>query len=362
MIPYLDLSKIHSSIKEELIEAVNNVMKSEWYIMGQELSMFEEEYAEFCRTEYCLGVGNGLDALHIILCAYGIGAGDEVIVPANTFIATALAVSYTGAIPVFADVDEATCNMNPELIEDKITEKTKAIIAVHLYGRLAHMEKINQLAGKYNLYVIEDAAQAHGAIWGGRKAGSLGNAAGFSFYPGKNLGALGDAGAITTSDEELYKRARALRNYGSEVKYHNIYQGFNSRMDELQAAILRVKLRYLDGWTVRRSEIANFFSHNIENRKIKIPRSSGQDNVWHIYSIFCEQRDKLQCYLRDKDIMTQIHYPIPVHLQQAYRDLGYQKGDFPVTEHLADTELSLPIWYGMTKKQLEEVVLALNQF
>ena len=343
MIPYLDLRKIHHDIKGEL-------------------SNFEEEYATFCGTDYCLGVGNGLDALHIILCAYAIGAGDEVIVPANTFIATALAVSYAGATPVLVDVDEASCNMDPGLVEEKITEKTKAIIAVHLYGRLADMEKISQIAKKYNLYVIEDAAQAHGAQGYGGKAGSLSNAAGFSFYPGKNLGAFGDAGAITTNDEDLYKKAKALRNYGSEIKYHHIYQGFNSRLDELQAAILRVKLKYLDQWTIRRREIADLYSHSINNKKIKKVKSSKQDNVWHIYPVFCEERDKLKSYLKNNGIMTQTHYPIPVHLQQAYRDLGYREGDFPVAEHLADTELSLPIWYGMTEEQIEKVVLALNQF
>lgn len=362
MIPYLDLGKMHHAIGEELINAVNTVMQNEWYILGQQLEHFEKEYALFCGTKYCLGVGNGLDALHIILSAYGIGNGDEVLVPANTFIATALAVSYARATPVFVDADLDTCNINPDLIEEKITEKTKAIIAVHLYGRLADMEKIKQIAMKYNLIVIEDAAQAHGAQLQASKAGSFGNAAGFSFYPGKNLGAMGDAGAITTNDDTLYKKAKALRNYGSNEKYHHIYQGVNSRMDELQAAILRVKLKYLEEWTVKRREIADFYSKNIKNAKIKVPLSPGTDKVWHIYPIFCEYRDQLQRYLQDKGIMTQIHYPIPVHLQQAYQSFGYQKGDFPVAEQLANTELSLPIWYGMTETQMDEIVTALNQF
>lgn len=362
MIPYLDLGKMHHGIQEEIAKAVNKVMEREWYILGEELNLFEEEYAAFCGTKYCIGVGNGLDALHIILSAYGIGDGDEVIVPANTFIATALAVSHAGATPVFVDVDEETYNMNPELLEEKITEKTKAIIAVHLYGRLADMEKICHIAKKYNLYLIEDAAQAHGAQLHGEKAGSLSNAAGFSFYPGKNLGAMGDAGAITTSDKSLYEKARALRNYGSNEKYHHIYRGFNSRMDEIQAAFLRVKLQYLDEWTAKRREIADFYLSHIQNKKIRLPDCSGEDNVWHIFPVFCENRDGLQCYLQGKGIMTQIHYPIPIHLQQAYQDLNYQKGDCPVAEHLAVTELSLPIWYGMTKEQIEEIVLALNQF
>lgn len=362
MISYLDLGKMHHGIREELNNAVNTVMQNDWYILGQELEHFEKEYALFCGTKYCLGVGNGLDALHIILRAYGIGDGDEVLVPANTFIATALAVSYVGATPVFVDVDLNTCNINPDLIEEKITERTRVIIAVHLYGRLADMERINQIAAIHNLIVIEDAAQAHGAQMQDKRAGSLGNASGFSFYPGKNLGAMGDAGAITTNDETLYKKAKALRNYGSNEKYHHIYQGVNSRMDELQAAILRVKLKYLDEWTVKRREIADFYSKNIKNAKIKVPLSLGIDKVWHIYPIFCEYREQLQIYLQSKGIMTQIHYPIPVHLQQAYQSLGYQKGDFPVAERLADTELSLPIWYGMTKEQMDEIVTTINQF
>lgn len=362
MIPYLDLGKMHQMIEEEISEAINKVRKSEWYILGQELDNFEKEYALYCGTRYCLGVGNGLDALQIILCALDIGEGDEVIIPANTFIATALAVSYAGATPVFVDVDKETYNIDPEQIENKITKKTKAIIAVHLYGHLADMKKINSIADKNNLYVIEDAAQAHGASFDGKKAGSLSMAAGFSFYPGKNLGAMGDAGAITTNDEQIYDKAKALRNYGSCEKYHHIYQGFNSRMDEIQAAILRVKLKYLDEWTEKRREIAEFYLMNINNNKIKLPVYSKNDSVWHIFPVVCEYREDLQHYLQDKDIMAQIHYPTPVHLQRAYQDLDYQKGDFPVAEHFADTELSLPIWYGMAVAQMEEVVSVLNRF
>lgn len=362
MISYLSLEKLHCDIKQELLTKLYKIMQNEWYILGYELERFEKEYAIYCGTKYCLGVGNGLDALHIIMRAYGIGLGDEVIVPAHTFIATALAVSYAGAIPVFVDVDENTYNINPELIETKITERTKAIIAVHLYGRLADMDKINHIAQNHNLLVIEDAAQAHGAQLQNKKAGSFGNATGFSFYPGKNLGAMGDAGAITTNDENLYQKAKALRNYGSHEKYYHIYPGFNSRMDEFQAAILRIKLQHLDKWTISRRKIAHYFTKKIENKSLKIPNTSETDNVWHIYPIFCEARDELQRYLQKKGIMTQIHYPIPLHLQQAYQYLGYQKGDFPVAEHLANTELSLPIWYGMTKQQMEEIVSALNQF
>lgn len=362
MIPYLELRKMHNSIIDEMNNAMQRVVDNSWYIMGNELESFEHEYAAYCGTKYCIGVGNGLDALHIILRAYGIGNGDEVIVPANTFIATALAVSYCGAVPIFADVCEDSYNLDPALLKQKITAKTKAIMAVHLYGRLADIQIIRNIANCYGLKVIEDAAQAHGAIMEGKRAGALGDAAGFSFYPGKNLGALGDAGAITTNDEILYERVKALRNYGSEVKYHHIYKGFNSRMDELQAAFLRVKLKYLDGWTRERRAIADYYLQHIDNDKIKLPSVSGEDNVWHVFPVFCERREELQEYLQKQGIITQMHYPIPVHLQGAYQELGYRKGDYPVAERLASTELSLPLWCGMTSEEQKEVVQAINAF
>lgn len=362
MIPYADFRKMHKRIKTEIESAISRVLEAEWYILGNELEQFEQEYASYCGTQYCLGVGNGLDALHIILRAYGIGVGDEVIVPSNTFIATALAVSYCGAVPVFIDVCENSCNLNSELLESKITEKTKAIMAVHLYGRMADIKKIKAIANQYHLKVIEDAAQAQGAVFNEGRAGSLGDAAGFSFYPGKNLGAFGDAGAITTNDNDLYEKMKALRNYGSNVKYHHIHKGFNSRMDEIQAAVLRVKLKYLNDWTQERRGIAEFYLKNIDNDKIKLPAASGTNNVWHVFPVFCEARDALQRYLHKKGIMTQIHYPIPVHLQEAYKELEYKKGDFPVAENIAATELSLPIWCGMTENEMKEVVQALNAF
>lgn len=359
---YADLKAINNRIQNELDAAYNRVMDVGWYILGKELEQFEREYAAFCGTKYCLGVGNGLDALHIILSAYGIGQGDEVIVPANTFIATALAVSYSGATPVFVDVCEDTCNIDVVLIEEKITANTKAIMPVHLYGRLSDVCAVKDIAKKHNLKIIEDAAQAHGAVTAGKKAGTLGDAAGFSFYPGKNLGALGDGGVITTDDKQLYEKARALRNYGSDVKYHHIYKGFNSRLDELQAAFLRVKLKYLDEWTRERRAIADYYLQHIDNDKIKLPSVSGEDNVWHIFPVFCEKRDELQRYLQEKGIMAQMHYPVPVHLQGAYQELGYKKGDYPVAERLADTELSLPLWCGMTSEDQKEVVQAINAF
>lgn len=362
LIPYLDLERIHNEISAEIHKAVQKVVDRNWFILGEELELFESEYAAYVGTKYCLGVGNGLDALHIILSAYGIGAGDEVIVPANTFIATALAVSYSGATPVLVDVSANTYNINPNLIEGKITSKTKAIIAVHLYGRMADMKAIKKIADKHDLLLIEDAAQAHGAVLNGKKAGSIGNAAGFSFYPGKNLGAFGDAGAITTNDEELYKRAKALRNYGSDKKYHHDVRGFNSRMDEIQAAILRVKLKYLDRWTRERQEIAEFYRKNIKNDRLSLPPCSKDENVWHIFPVFSNERDYLQNYLREKGIATQCHYPIPVHRQKAYKELGYVEGGFPISESIAETELSLPLWCGMTKKEKQCVVEAMNDF
>lgn len=362
MIPYLDFGRLHSPIRKEMEQAVHRVLEREWYVLGEELEKFEEEFAVFCGTKYCVGVGNGLDALHIALCAYGIGAGDEVIVPASTYIATALAVSYAGAVPILVDASLDTYNINPKLIEEKITKRTKAIMAVHLYGRLADMEKINEIASRYHLIVIEDAAQAHAAQYCGRRAGALGHVAGFSFYPGKNLGALGDAGAITTDDKEIDQKARALRNYGSEKKYHNQYKGFNSRMDEIQAAVLRVKLRHLEAWTKERQRIAKCYLEGIDNVKLQLPLSTGENNVWHVFPVLCKERDALQNYLKDCGIMTLIHYPVPIHRQEAYHELACQCGDFPVAEQIAEQELSLPLWCGMTEDEIETVIEKVNGF
>ncbi|MDE6433383.1 MAG: DegT/DnrJ/EryC1/StrS family aminotransferase [Lachnospiraceae bacterium] len=362
MIPYLNLEKLNAPIRQKMNQAINSVLDNSWYILGEELERFEKEYADYIGVRYCLGVGNGLDALHIILEAYGIGKGDEVLVPANTFIATALAVSYAGATPVLVDVCEDTCNMDPGLIEEKITERTKAVIAVHLYGRMADMDAINEVSRRYNLIVIEDAAQAHGAVRDNQMAGSVGDAAGFSFYPGKNLGALGDAGAITTNDENLYNKAKALRNYGSMKKYHHIYAGFNSRMDEIQAAVLRVKLACLEAWNLERCRIAQMYIEHIHNPKLKLPQYSEKDNVWHVFTVFCDERQQLQEYLQKNGIMTQIHYPIPVHLQEAYKDLNYKRGDFPVSEYIAESELSLPLWVGMSEDEIKQVIRVINNF
>ena len=363
MIAYSNLKPIHNQIRDELDEAYQRVMKSGWFISGKELEYFEKEYAEFCGTKYCIGVGNGLDALRLILGGYGIGQGDEVILPANTFIATALAVSYVGAVPVLVDCDSLTYNMNPQLIEAKITERTKAIIVVHLYGRCADVHEIRSIADKYSLKLIEDAAQAHGAVYHGKRAGSLGDAAGFSFYPGKNLGALGDGGAVTTNDADLAKKVYALRNYGSERKYHHIYQGCNSRLDELQAAFLRVKLKKLEEWTEERQKLAAYYLANIKSEFITLPKTNSEkENVWHIFPVFLKKRDELQNHLMENGIQVQVHYPIPIHLQKAYQNLGYKEGDFPVAEIGAKEELSLPFWVGMNNETRERLINTVNIF
>ena len=362
MIAYSDLRPIHNQIRAELDEAYRRVMDSGWFITGNELAQFEKEFAAYCGTKYCIGVGNGLDALHIILRAYGIGAGDDVLVPANTFIATALAVSYAGATPVFVDCDKDTYNMDPALVEDKITVHTKAIIAVHLYGRVADIRALREIADRYGLKLIEDAAQAHGAQLNEKRTGSLGDAAGFSFYPGKNLGALGDGGAITTSDEELAERIYTLRNYGSREKYHHELQGFNSRLDELQAAFLRVKLKYLDEWTKERRRIADYYLRTLDAEKMKLPYTEvKQSNVWHIFPVMVKDKKTVQNYLSRHDIQTLNHYPIPVHLQGAYKGSGYTEGMFPNAERYAKEEVSLPLWVGMSQEEMEQVAACVNE-
>lgn len=362
-IPYLNFTPMHEEIKEDLIDAFKEVLDSEWFIMGERLAHFEKDFAEFCGAKYCVGVGSGLDAIQIILKAYGIKIGDEVIVPSNTYIATALAVSYVGATPIFVEPDINTLNINPDLIEEKITENTKAIIVVHLYGRAVEIDKILKIAEKYNLKVIEDVAQGHNACYKGKKAGNLGHAAAFSFYPGKNLGALGDGGAIVTNDENIAKRVGVIRNYGSNKKYYNEVKGVNSRLDELQAALLSVKMRKLEEWTRKRIEIAEKYYDGINNVKIKMPMKSKKgENVYHIFPILCEERDRLKSYLEDKGIHTLIHYPIPMHLQKAYEDLEYKEGDFPLAEKIANEELSLPLFIGMRNEEINYVIEALNNF
>lgn len=362
MIPFVSFEHMHNEIKEELRQAYNRVIESQQFIQGEECTKFEKEFAAYCGVEYCVGCGNGLDALFLILKAYGIGAGDEVILPSNTFIATALAVSYAGAKPVFVEPDIASYTIAPELIEEKITEHTRAIIAVHLYGMMADMDEIRRIADRYQLKVIEDAAQAHGATYKGRRAGSLGDAAGFSFYPGKNLGALGDGGAVVSRNKELIDKVRALGNYGSDYKYHHIYQGHNSRLDEMQAAFLRVKLRSLDKWNEDRNRIANRYLEEICNEKIVLPESSQYGNhIYHIFAVRTFKRGELEKLLTSHGIGYGRHYPVPIYKQPAYADV-YKGKIYPVADQISESEISLPMFYGMTDKQIDEIVRTINDF
>lgn len=343
-IPFLDLKTPHVELREDLCEAFERVLDSGWYIQGNELKLFEQDFTEYCEVKHCIGVGNGLDALHLILRAFDIGEGDEVIVPSNTYIATWLAVSYAGATPIPVEPDERTYNLDPTKIEAAITPHTKAIMVVHLYGQPADMDAINAIAKKYNLKVIEDAAQAHGARYKGRRVGSLGDAAGFSFYPGKNLGAIGDGGAVTTNDPELAKKIRVLGNYGSQVKYHNEVKGYNSRLDELQAALMRVKLKKLDAWNGRRNVIAKEYLRQLDGGDLVLPFvPEWADPVWHLFVVRTQKREAFQANLLQQGVDTMIHYPIPPHFQPAYAELNYKHGDFPIAEVIHREVLSLPI-------------------
>lgn len=363
-VPFLDLNAVYVGLKSELDAAYHRVMESGWYILGQEVEAFEAEFASYCGSRYCITLGNGLDALHLILKAMGIENGDEVIVPANTFIATWLAVSYAGAIPVPVEPDVRTYNIDPDRIESAVTQKTKAIIPVHLYGQPADMDSIGTIAKKYNLRVIEDAAQAQGSLYKGRMSGNLGYAAGFSFYPGKNLGALGDAGAVTTNDEVLAQRIRMLRNYGSKVKYYNEVKGYNSRLDEMQAAFLRVKLKYLDEWNKRRSEIASLYLSSLSGLPdLTLPAvPDWASPIWHVFPIRHSRRDDFQRYLKGCGIDTLIHYPVPPHLSEAYSDLSISKGSLPVAEEIASTELSLPIGPHLSLDEAGYVVNMIREY
>jgi len=362
-VPFVSFKPMENELNAELQAAFQRVLTNSWYIEGNEMKNFEKKFADFCGVKFCVGCGNGLDALMLSMKALGIGAGDEVLVPSNTFIATALAVTYVGALPVFVEPDIDTYNINPKKIEEKITTKTKAIIPVHLYGQPADMEPITEIARKYKLYVVEDCAQAHGALYKGRKIGSMGDIAGFSFYPGKNLGALGDAGAVVTNNQALAEKVRTLGNYGSDYKYHHIYQGHNSRLDELQAAFLSAKLPHLDRMNKERSKIAEAYLSKIHNEKIILPKLIEHVvPVWHIFAVRCEMRDALADYLKEAGIATNKHYPIPMHLQKAYQCLNMKKGDLPIAEEISRTELSLPMYYGMTNQQIEYVIDCVNNF
>lgn len=362
-VPFLDLQRLHASIADELDEAYRGVMRAGRFVLGPEVQAFEGEFAAYCGTRFCLGVANGLDALHLILRGYGIGVGDEVIVPATTFIATWLAVSYAGAKPVPAEVDDSTFNLDAEATARAITPRTRAIIAVHLYGRPAPMAALRKLAHDRRLRLIEDAAQAHGAISEGDKAGNLGDAAAFSFYPGKNLGALGDAGAVVTNDEVLAKRLMLLRNYGCSTKYNHETAGFNSRLDEVQAAFLRVKLRHLQQWNTRRGEIAAAYRIKIRNPVVMLPQvGSSERSAWHLFVVRTAYRQALAEHLAAHGVATQIHYPTPPHLQPAYAHLGYLPGAFPISEAIHAQVLSLPMDPTMDDDQVAHCIHCVNTF
>lgn len=359
-IPFLDLEKVHYGIDADLKLAFSNVLKSNSFILGKKLEMFEQEFAEYCEVKHCIGVSNGLDALQLILRGYGIGEGCEVIVPSNTFIATWLAVSQTGAIPVAADPDEVTHNINPQKIESLVTSRTAAIIPVHLYGQPADMDPINAIAAKYGLLVIEDAAQAQGARYKGKRTGGLGHSAATSFYPGKNLGCLGDGGAILTSDASLARKVRQLRNYGSNVKYHHELLGYNSRLDELQASILTVKLKHLDYWNASRAHIAKQYSEGLKETGLILPIVPDfADPAWHLYVVRAERRDELQNHLSMKEISTVIHYPIPPHRQNCYNSSDF--GDLPISEKLAREVLSLPIYPGIQENDIHYIIKSIKE-
>lgn len=362
-IPFSTFEHMHRELHQDLAVKFNEIYESGWFIQGKEYIAFEKEYAAYCNSDYCVGVGNGLDAIYLILRALGIGAGDEVIVPSHTFIATALAVYYAGAKPVFCEVEEEYYTIDPSVLEKCITKRTKAIIVVQLYGQAADMDRINELANIYHIPVIEDAAQAHNASYKGKKVGSLATAAAFSFYPGKNLGALGDGGAITTNSFEIKEKVQALCNYGSVKKYVHNYAGVNSRLDELQAGFLRVKLKMLDQWTQERRYLAEKYLSGIKNDKLILPKvRAGNEHVWHLFVVHCDKRDELQNYLKEKGIRTVIHYPIPMHLQKAFADLNYKKGDFPIAEEMADKVLSLPLFIGMSDEEINYVIETINQY
>ena len=362
-IPFLDVGATYQELKPELDEAIGRVLAGGMYILGGEVSRFEAEFAEYVGVKHCVGVGNGLEALHLALRAMGVGPGDEVIVPSNTYIATWLAVSYTGATPVPVEPDPLTYNLDPARLEAAITPRTRVIAPVHLYGQPAQMSAILEIAERHGLRVLEDAAQAQGARYDQQRVGGLGDAAGWSFYPGKNLGAFGDAGAVTTNDDALADRVRVLRNYGSQVKYYNEVKGYNSRLDELQAAVLRVKLAHLDEWNARRSALAEYYRENLAGTSLTLPTvPNWADPVWHLFVVRTGRRDELQRHLQDNGVGTVIHYPIPPHRQEAYAELGLGEGSLPIAEAIHREVLSLPIGPHLSREAAAQVVQAVRSF
>lgn len=361
-VPFIDLPAQYGALEAEIEATTLRVLRSTEYILGQEVSLFEQEFAAFCEAKHAVGLDSGTSALELALRAYEIGPGDEVITAANTFIATALAISYTGATPVLVDVDPSTYTLDVGRLEDAITSRTKAIIPVHLYGHSADMDPICEIAERHGLIVIEDACQAHGACYKGRRVGSIGHAAAFSFYPAKNLGACGDGGMVVTNDERVADSLRLLRNYGQREKYHHLSQGYNKRLDTLQAAILRVKLRHLEHWNAARRRHADQYQHLLADMVMTPPVAGYGEPVWHLYVIHVAERDALRSYLTGRGIATGIHYPVPVHLQPAYEELGYRLGDFPVTERSANQCISLPMYPELTPTLIERVAEVISEF
>lgn len=365
MIPFLELKKLNIPYRQELLNTIAEVVDSGWYILGEKVKLFEEEFAEYCGVKQAIGTGNCLDALTLIIRAYkemGVfHEGDEILVPANTYIASILAVTENRLKPVLVEPDMRTYNLNPDLLEAKITDKTKGILVVHLYGQVGYSDKIQSIADTHGLKIIEDSAQAHGAMFKGKKTGSLGDAAGFSFYPSKNLGALGDAGAVTTNDSKLAEIIRALRNYGSEKKYYNLYQGMNSRLDELQAAILSVKLKYLDSDNTKRRRLAKMYLENINNDALILPQApTDESHVWHLFVVRTKKRDAFREYLLGNGFETIIHYPLPPHKQKAYAD--WLNNSLPITEEIHDTVLSLPLDPTLTDKTMFQLINVVNAY
>lgn len=362
-IPFVDLSAQYRTIDAEINEAISRVIQGTDFILGREVNLLEEEFASFCETKYAVGVDSGTSALEMALRAYNIGTGDEVITAANSFIASALAISHTGAKPVLADVDPYTYTMDVAAMAAAITSRTKAVVPVHLYGHPAHMDAIREVADKHGLVVIEDACQAHGARYKGKRTGSLGHAAAFSFYPGKNLGAYGDGGMVVTNDREVASQLTMLRNYGQREKYQHLFRGYNRRLDTLQAAILRVKLKYLEKWNAARRRNALLYHKSLEGCGLTLPAEAGSaESVWHLYVIRTEQREALKEHLVSTGVSVGIHYPIPIHLQPAYQDLGYKKGDFPITEAFAEQVLSLPMYAEIGENQIKSVAKTIRGF
>jgi dTDP-4-amino-4,6-dideoxygalactose transaminase len=360
-VPFFDLTSVYREGKGEIDAALARVAESGWYVLGSEVSTFEAEFARFCASDHCIGLANGLDALHLGLRVLGVGPGDEVIVPSNTYIATWLAVSQCGATVVPVEPVEGTYNLDPSRILEAVTGRTKVILPVHLYGQPADMDPILQLAAEHGIRVLDDCAQAHGATYKGRIAGSLADLSAWSFYPGKNLGAFGDAGAVTTSDAAAAERLRSLRNYGSKVKYHNEVKGFNSRLDEIQAAVLAAKLPRLDAATRRRRHIADRYLTGLAGLGLRLPEVAPfADAAWHVFVVRHADRDGFQQRLLERGVHTLIHYPVPPHLQPAYAEMGWQKGAFPVSEAIHQEVVSLPLWPGMTEDDIEHVVTSVR--